>query len=178
MNYRRINLLGGPGIGKSTTAAIVYGELKKRSYNIELVSEYVKTWAIQNKKIQKYDQYYIFGKQQQYEYRYLSHGVDCIITDSPVLLSGIYTEKYFGYEAADPIFRAGQLYEREFNSINLVLQRDSSIFSQQGRYEGLDASIEVDELIIDRLESLGYNYEIVNGKDIDSIINLITKSIF
>lgn len=37
-----INLFGAPGAGKSTGAAIVFAELKKRGVNAELVTEFTK----------------------------------------------------------------------------------------------------------------------------------------
>lgn len=48
-NYKKplvINLFGAPGAGKSTGAAIVFAELKKRGVNAELVTEFAKdkTW--------------------------------------------------------------------------------------------------------------------------------------
>lgn len=41
-----INFIGGPGVGKSTTALGVAYNLKKRRLNIEYVAEYAKdvTW--------------------------------------------------------------------------------------------------------------------------------------
>ena len=38
-----INLVGGPGCGKSTTAAGLFYELKRRDYSVELVTEYAKS---------------------------------------------------------------------------------------------------------------------------------------
>ena len=37
-----INLFGGPGSGKSTTAASVFSKLKIMGYNVELVTEFAK----------------------------------------------------------------------------------------------------------------------------------------
>ena len=37
-----INLLGGPGCGKSTVAAGIFHQLKSLGYSTELVTEYVK----------------------------------------------------------------------------------------------------------------------------------------
>ena len=92
----RINILGGSGLGKSTLAAWLYSEIKRNHYSIELVSEYVKTRAVQKTEIKLLDQNYIFAKQQQYEYRFLSYGIKNCVSDSPTLLPTLYTEKYFG----------------------------------------------------------------------------------
>jgi len=42
----RINFFGGPGVGKSTLAAQLFGWLKAENFDAELVQEFVKTWAI------------------------------------------------------------------------------------------------------------------------------------
>src|SRR5262245_20723095 len=41
-----VNLFGGPGCGKSTNAALVFGKLKNDGINVELVTEFAKelTW--------------------------------------------------------------------------------------------------------------------------------------
>ena len=56
----RISLFGGPGSGKSTTAARLFSELKERHYSVEHVSEYVKSWTYMNRKPKGFDQVYIF----------------------------------------------------------------------------------------------------------------------
>ena len=44
----RINFLGGPSSGKSTTAAWLFAQLKDRQASIELVTEYVKAGPVKN----------------------------------------------------------------------------------------------------------------------------------
>jgi predicted ATPase len=57
-----INLYGGPGTGKSTTAAALFALMKREGYNVELVTEFAKdlVWTERNKELG--DQIYIFGK--------------------------------------------------------------------------------------------------------------------
>ena len=83
----RINLLAGPGSGKSTTAAWLFSELKIRHISVELITEYVKSWATQKRQVTTFDQVYLFGKQMQYEYRFLNNGIKNVVTDSPLILS-------------------------------------------------------------------------------------------
>src|SRR5687768_13907488 len=90
----RFNFLGGAGSGKSTTSAWIYSELKQRNISVELVREYVKNWAYQNRKINDFDQVYITGKQLNAEYLLLSNGVKNTVTDCPVLLGAIYSDIY------------------------------------------------------------------------------------
>jgi ABC-type multidrug transport system ATPase subunit len=62
-----INLFGGPGSGKSTTAAYLYAGLKNQGVNAELIREYVKDWAYESRTVGVFDQLYFFGKQVRRE---------------------------------------------------------------------------------------------------------------
>ena len=82
---------GGPASGKSTMAATKFAEAKINHINCELVSEYVKQWAWENRKPVSLDQFYFFAKQSRKEYSLLGK-VDEIFTDSPVSLTAYYTK--------------------------------------------------------------------------------------
>jgi hypothetical protein len=88
-----INLYGGPGTGKSTTAASIFADLKRSNINAELVTEYVKQWAWDNRRPVSFDQFYFFGHQSRREYS-LFNKVDAIVTDSPVSLCAYYAKEY------------------------------------------------------------------------------------
>lgn len=105
-----INLMAGPGTGKSTTAAGLFHFMKLEDYRVELVTEYIKTMAYEGRKEIFSDQVYIFGKQQRRQH-ILRNQVDWIVTDSPLILSGVYApENYF------PSFE--KLVMEAFNSYN------------------------------------------------------------
>ena len=84
-----INIYGGPGAGKSTTAAGVFYELKKNGYDCGLVTEmatelvYDEAFNVMN------DQIYLFGEQWHRTFRMLGK-VDFIVTDSPLLMNIVY----------------------------------------------------------------------------------------
>jgi hypothetical protein len=89
-----VSLYGGPGLGKSTLAAELFVELKKRGKSVELVHEYVKQWAWEGKVPSgSIDAIYIFAKQVKLECR-LYNKVDFIITDSPLGLCPVYEWLY------------------------------------------------------------------------------------
>ena len=60
-----VNLFGGPGSGKSTTAAGLFYEVKKLKLNVELVTEYAKDAVWEKRHNLLDDQIYIFAKQQR-----------------------------------------------------------------------------------------------------------------
>lgn len=84
-----INLFGGPGCGKSTTAAGLFYKMKHEGKKVELVTEYAKdiVWADRHRELD--DQLYITGK-QHHRLFHLKNKVDYCITDSPLLLSLVY----------------------------------------------------------------------------------------
>ena len=92
-----VNLIGGPGSGKSTCASGIFYKLKQSGVNCELALEFAKdkVWEDSIKVLD--DQLYIFGKQYHKLFR-LKDKVDVIITDSPLLVSILYNKtpsKYF-----------------------------------------------------------------------------------
>lgn len=85
-----INLFGGPGTGKSTTAAGLFHLMKIKYYNVELVTEFAKDLAWENRTSIFSDQLYILAKQNRRLER-LRDKVEWAITDSPLVLSLNYT---------------------------------------------------------------------------------------
>ena len=85
-----INLFGGPGAGKSTTAAGLFYEMKKRRIEVELVTEYAKDMVWEGRHNILEDQIYIFAKQQRRISRLRDHRIDWVITDSPIALGLVY----------------------------------------------------------------------------------------
>ena len=85
-----LNIWGGPGIGKSTTAAGLFYEMKKLGLNVELVQEYAKDAVWEKRHNILDDQIYIFAKQQRRIARLAEHNIDWVITDSPIPLGLVY----------------------------------------------------------------------------------------
>jgi tRNA uridine 5-carbamoylmethylation protein Kti12 len=86
-----INLFGGPGAGKSTTAAGVFWLLKNRGLRVELVTEYAKALAWAKRGEELSDQFYIYAKQHHRQH-VLKGQVDFCVTDSPLLLPLLYNK--------------------------------------------------------------------------------------
>lgn len=147
---RRINLYAGPGTGKSTTAAWLFSMLKRRSFSVELVQEIVKGWAIERKPIKPFDQAVLFGKQLNSEYHNLAHGIDLVVTDSPILLSSVYSDMNnpeLGFGAS--FKQIAVEFEKQFPAINVILRRnvDKHPYNTQGRYQTLEQAGHLDRII-------------------------------
>ena len=84
-----VNLVGGPGAGKSTGAAYIFSKLKMAGVNAELISEFAKEKCWEESKAVFENQIYIFGK-QYFKMSKVASKVDVLVTDSPLVLSCLY----------------------------------------------------------------------------------------
>lgn len=84
-----VNLVAGPGAGKSTTAAGTFFELKQRGVNCEYVPEFAKDLVWEDRTNVLGNQVYILGKQYHRLWR-LQGKVDVIVTDCPLFLAVHY----------------------------------------------------------------------------------------
>jgi deoxyadenosine/deoxycytidine kinase len=172
----RINFLAGPGAGKSTTAAWLFSELKLKHYSIELITEYVKSWASQNRSVSPFDQVYLFGKQMQYEYRFLNVGIKNVVTDSPLVLSCVYSDAY------NPELKLGEKmwpilkeYEKSHPSVNIYLERGNKKYNTEGRYQTYEGAKEIDVLVRNFIDKHCKNVHYVDFSDRESILKLALK---
>lgn len=145
----RVILYAGPGTGKSTTAALVFGRLKQAGRNVELVHEYAKdlTWEHHYDKLKF--QPYVAAKQMWWMER-LEGKVDAVITDTSTLYGLIYGDRTVPWW---PPF-ADWLVE-EYNShptLSFFLHRDPSrAYNPAGRRQSEDSAKAVDSQIRDML---------------------------
>lgn len=154
-----INLFGGPGVGKSTTASGLFSLMKKQYLNVELVTEYAKdlTWEKRHNILQ--DQIYITAKQNRRLSRLLDHEVDFVVTDCPLLTALMYTPKEY-YPSYTPLVK--EIFN-SYNNINYILARQKK-YVTTGRNQTLEQAIQID---LDIEQFLGYNnipYKIVRDE--------------
>lgn len=142
-----INLYGGPGTGKSTTAAGVFYLMKTLGYRIELVTEYAKELCWENRLQSLNDQLYIFAKQQHRLERLRKHDLEYVVTDSPLLLSIAYDD------GKSKIFKE-LVYEKynQYNNIDILLNRVKP-YQKYGREQEEDSARLIDKLVCDVLYS-------------------------
>lgn len=172
---RRINFFGGPGAGKSTTVPLVFGNMKKMGYSVELILEYIKQWAFEKRKIQGFDQLYIYAKQLRLEERVLRENVDLIITDSPLWLQCYYSSKY-NFKAYNQLFELNQLFDKEYPSLNFFLKRHNGKYDPVGRFQTFDEAKKDDEKLKDYLDQNNISYIEVDN-NVDAILDKIEESV-
>jgi len=173
---RRINLYGGPGTRKSTKAAHIYSELKGMKCKVELVQEFVKTWAYEQRQPSSFDQLYLFSRQLRMEDIVLRNGVDYIITDSPIGLSICYSQAN-GFVQWPALTILAQEFERKYPSLNLFFDRSGTDYEEHGRFQKEADAVKMDKIILAYLEGNQLPYHVVNCADTDTIMSLVKSTI-
>lgn len=153
-----INVYGGPGAGKSTSAAYLYYLLKVAGENVELVREYVKDWAWEGRAFGAYDEIYFLGKQVRHE-SMLFGKVDYIVTDAPVYMTAYYASIYCSKTLADGVLGEAkafyqQVAEDGHQHLHIMLNRIRP-YIQEGRYQNESQAHSVDDGVAVMLNNLG-----------------------
>jgi hypothetical protein len=140
-----VNLISGPGAGKSTLAAGLYWYMKTQSYNnliVELVREYAKdlVW-LQEFELLK-DQVHVTC--EQYKRMLMLDGkVDIAITDSPLLIGLVYGQ--YPKEFISDVLKM----DSQFHNINIFIKRNLPYESSgriQNESEARDKDLEIRKL--------------------------------
>lgn len=154
-----INMLAGPGAGKTACAWEVASELKKKGYVTEYVPEYPKelVWDGKTELLDgTFQNQSKVLEEQEHRISRLVGKVDFIVTDSPIILNPLYlTEGTEGERRAytDDVFRRFSRY----NNFCVFVERGQN-FEQEGRIHNAAQSKELDRQITGLLEQYGIYY--------------------
>jgi predicted ATPase len=158
-----INMISGPGTGKSTLAAELFVYMKKLGYRVEYLQEYAKKLVWTKK-------FHILNNQHIVSYKYYQsikaiydcEEVDFVILDSS-LLNGLYYNTLKS-NLSDQKKTANKILEYYFNfsNYNVFLERgDEYEYEQAGRLQTKDESISIDKSLEDILKILKLDYDTV-----------------
>lgn len=166
-----VNIIGGPGVGKSILTSDVFSALKREGVCCEISAEYIKK-KLREKALKAVEsQIYIFAK-QQYQLFTLKDEVDVIITDSPIFFSTVYDK------TKCPLLRG--LIMKEFNkykTINYLIERDDSKeYEEEGRYQDLNGAKKVDTQMVKFLEEEKIEHKVMYGIG-SKTLNTIVKDV-
>lgn len=152
-----LNMFGGPGAGKSTTAAGVFALMKEAGMSVELVTEFAKdaTWEERHNLLAV--QEYILAE-QNLRLRRLVGKVQFAVTDSPLLLSTIYTD--IDYPVSFRWFVEDMF--NSYSNFNFLIKRTKP-YVQIGRNQDEDQARRIDAQIASTLSRLGHKTSIVIG---------------
>lgn len=164
-----INIWGGPGAGKSTTAAGVFHEMKKLRLEVELVTEYAKDMTWEGRTNVLTDQLYILAKQNRRIHR-LKDKVDWVVTDSPIPLGLMYMPANY-YPTFEPFVRD---VWNSYDNISFLLSRDFA-YQPIGRNQTLEQAEVIDSDIQVFLDSRNIPYHrVTNDPNVDRIQQILT----
>lgn len=170
-----VNLIGGPGVGKSILTAEIFAELKRRFISAEISPEYIKKKLREKSEKAVQSQIYIFGK-QQYQLFTMKDEVDVIVTDSPFIFCSIYDR------TKNEELKRLILHEyNKYNNLNYFIVRDKEVpYEQEGRYQDSEGAREVDIEISEFLFQNNIEHLAVPGIGEDTknlIVNDIIKKL-
>lgn len=161
-NLKVVNMLGGPGCRKSTTALLVAGLMKAKGMNIEYVHEYPKDLVYEQRNDMFYEQDYIFAQQNKMLRRLSKAGVEWAITDTSLLLSLFYRQKpFYNSEAFDEFVKS--VYD-SYTNVNIYLTRPD-FYVEFGRNETEEEAKRIDKEIVDFLNKNGIQYCCFDSND-------------
>lgn len=174
-----INLFGGPGVGKSSIAAGLLYELKKKHISCDAPYEFPKVLAWEENHSAIKDQLYVFANQHRGIVQSFGK-VDYIIMDSPILLSLIYKNYYNGLEYPSVLYT--ELFDEmvlgihnKYENLNVVLKRGEGVHNEKERYQDLEKSIQLDYMIQQTLDThlIPYTEVSLNENTLEVILKLI-----
>jgi hypothetical protein len=157
-----INLYGGPGAGKSTTAAGLFYLMKLTGFRCELVTEYAKDLVYSNRTDMFAHQEFILAEQHHRISR-LKDKVDWVITDSPLLLSTVYPRDFWGEgELLNKFNEFVCELDSQYNSINYFIKRRKE-YQTFGRPHTESQAKEKDSIIENMLQHNNVIYNVINA---------------
>lgn len=165
---RVVNLYGGPGTGKSTTAAALFAELKYRGHDVELVREFAKDLVWQKRQRDMRTLGFILGE-QSYRLATVAPQVQVTITDSPILLTRVYDTNTAMKQLSLDIYKT-------YDNLDIFLERKKA-YNPNGRNETLEEAVQKDVEIRRMLTQSVTSFHVMpaDRDAVPAIIDLLQK---
>lgn len=137
-----VNLFGGPGVGKSTTAAMLFAHYKRRGIRAELAREVAKDMLYQGVNLQR-NQVLMLGRQYQTLKDLETAGTELAISDSPLRLQSVYARHSVSEHILFPFAALIRGMCQEFREVDVLLNRRVP-YQTHGREQGEEAARKID----------------------------------
>ncbi len=186
-----VNLIGGPGCGKSVTAAQLFANLKKTTkYKIEYFQEYVKplVWKAEDtthmerskNAIEELNNQRSISNNIYQLLKIMSSQLDIIITDGSIF-HGLHYNRVNIYNTSNQDKTETFIIDKfnEFNNLNILLNRGNITYEQEGRQQTYDEALYADIQLEFYLKkyNIPYNTMVVdNDADLLDMIKLYMKN--
>ena len=160
-----VNFVGQPSCGKTSTSVKLLAHLKGLGIECEYCPEAAKTYLYDGKKINKYMQFELFGRECTNQSR-LFNSVSVILSDSSPILAAFYEYFYHGDNALSPackeFYRKAE--EDGIKVINFFLPRKKK-YNPKGRYQNESEAADVAVKLQEWLAQEDYNYVFLDCPD-------------
>lgn len=154
-----INLFGGPGSGKSTTAAALFVWLKNKGLRAELIGEEAKDQIYWGSKDQLSNQLFIAAMQYARIKNLERAGCEVAVADSPLAMSPLYARSTHYFQELNTLITK---VNSEFHNINIFVVRTKK-FDPFGRTQK-----DVEEAkVIDDVVNSAFKFDMRITGDID-----------
>lgn len=177
-----INLIGGPGCGKSMLMCMLFIKLKELGYSVEIASEYAKTLVWKKDFDTLNNQHWVTSQQ----YNILKSMCGCV--DFIVLDSSLFSGLYYNVTNIDNTSNVPKTQDlilkcyNDFKNINIFLKRGDHKYETEGRIQTADEAMEVEHKLLELLNEYDLPYRTyvsqTNFTDIQDIINYILQQTF
>lgn len=179
-----INLLGEPGVGKSSTSGGVFYEFAVNNFRSEVVNEVAKGYAWETPKDPATgkalshpifgQQIFLLGEQNRWLER-VNNQREIAIMECPLLMTAIYQpDNYLSH------FTPLVLQQfKQYNNVNIIIQRNHK-FDPEGRVHSEEDSQEVRSKLLDFMNEHNLPYVTVKtSRDINKkIVKYIQQNYF
>lgn len=172
-----INIIGGPGIGKTTISALLFANLKIKGYICEYVQEFAKklVWL---KDYDTLNNQFFVSREQYNLLKQIDGQVDFLITDGP-LIHGIYYNKYNkdNNSNVDKVENFILNSINKFNNINIVLERVNRDYEKEGRIQTEQEAKDIDVILKHILRTNNFTFSSFQAEpnEIEKIADEIIK---
>jgi hypothetical protein len=171
-----INIIGGPGIGKTTISALLFANLKIKGYICEYVQEFAKklVWL---KDYDTLNNQFFVSREQYTLLKQIDGHVDFLITDGP-LIHGIYYNKYNkdNNSNVDKVEKFIINSIDKFKNINIVLDRVDRDYEKEGRIQTEEEAKDIDVILKHILRTNNYSFSSFPAEP-DEIENIVSEII-
>ncbi len=167
-----INLFGGPGTGKSTSAAGLFYQLKKQNQNVEYIQEFAKELVYSDDNTRLSDKILLFGEQNHRLHR-IKNRVDIAINDSPFVMGACYIPEDFEISEEKYVDLLVDTHLRNNNLDILLVRNPKAVYQQEGRYQDYEGALRKDEEIKQFLIDHNIKYHIIYVDD-NTVENILT----
>ncbi|MBQ0064266.1 MAG: AAA family ATPase [Firmicutes bacterium] len=175
-----INIIGGPGSGKTTIAAGLYAQLKRLGYDVENVPEFSNELVFEEHMSAFNDRLYMHAM-QNHRLFVMNGKLDYIITDSPLLLTSIYNDFYLKDKMPASYNEMIHLAVKEthnlYHNVTYYLERNTN-YNVVGRRENETDAIALDTLVLDYLHQNQISYKTISIENgVDEILEDLKKGL-